>query len=43
MWGAVDNIACYGPVLTERANVVIELFIKLIINYAMVLSGTPKH
>ena len=25
--GAAGNIACYGPVLAERADVVIELFV----------------
>ena len=32
--GAAGNIACYGPVLTERASVVIELFVIYKVDYS---------
>ena len=35
IWGAAGNIACYGPVLAERANVVIELFVIYIADYLL--------
>ena len=35
MYGAAGNIACYGPVLAERANVVIELFVMYKADYLL--------
>ena len=33
--GAAGNITCYGPVLSERANVVIELFVIYKADYSL--------
>ena len=41
--GAAGNIACYSPVQAERANVVIELYIKLIIQQIVILSGAQRN